>query len=186
MLHAFVPVVLAQRVTGAKRSAVGAACAGRSARRRPGPADAPSSRPIRVLASQPYWWFHRFGVERSRAETLRRVARLDHHLEAASELPWADARRRLLAVAGVGPWTAAVVADVALGDPDVVPVGDYHLPHVVAHALAGEARATDARMLDLLAPYGDQRGRAVRFLMAAGAWAPKFGPRCAVMPIARW
>jgi 3-methyladenine DNA glycosylase/8-oxoguanine DNA glycosylase len=186
VLHALVPAVLTQRVTGGEaiRSWIGLCRALAEAAPGPRPLVLPPD-PAR-LADQPYWWFHRFGVERSRAETIRRVARLGRHLEAMCELSWADARRRLLAVAGIGPWTAAVVADVALGDPDAVPIGDYHLPHVVAHALAGEPRATDARMLELLAPYGDQRGRAVRYLIAAGARAPKFGPRRAVMPIARW
>jgi 3-methyladenine DNA glycosylase/8-oxoguanine DNA glycosylase len=186
VLHALVPAVLTQRVTsGEAIRSWGGVC------RALGEA-APGPRPLVLppdparLAVQPYWWFHRFGVERSRAETIRRAARLARHLEAAAELSWSDARRRLLAVAGVGPWTAAVVAGVALGDPDAVPVGDYHLPHIVAHALAGEARASDARMLELLAPYGDQRGRALRYLLAAGARAPKFGPRRALLPIARW
>jgi len=186
VLHVLVPAVLAQRVTGGEaiRSWIGLCRAIGEAAPGPRPLVLPPD-PAR-LANQPYWWFHRFGVERSRAETVRRVARLGRHLEATAELSWTDARRRLLAVAGIGPWTAAVVADAALGDPDAVPIGDYHLPHVVAHALAGEPRATDARMLELLAPYGGQRGRAVRYLMAAGARAPKFGPRRAVMPIARW
>jgi 3-methyladenine DNA glycosylase/8-oxoguanine DNA glycosylase len=186
VLHALMPTVLAQRVTGGEaiRSWIGLCRAvGEAA---PGPRALVLPPDPARLANQPYWWFHRFGVERSRAETIRRVARLARYLEASSELSWADARRRLLGVAGIGAWTAAMVADVALGDPDAVPVGDYHLPHVVAHALAGEARATDARMLELLTPYGDQRGRALRFLMAAGARAPKFGPRRAIMPIARW
>jgi 3-methyladenine DNA glycosylase/8-oxoguanine DNA glycosylase len=186
VLHALVPAVLAQRVTGGEaiRSWIGLCRALGEAAPGPRPLLLPPD-PTR-LANEPYWWFHRFGVERSRAETIRRVARLSRHLEATAELSLSDARRRLLAVSGIGAWTAAVVADVALGDPDAVPIGDYHLPHVVAHALAGEARATDERMLELLAPYGDQRGRAVRYLLAAGARAPKFGPRRAVMPIARW
>jgi 3-methyladenine DNA glycosylase/8-oxoguanine DNA glycosylase len=88
-------------------------------------------------------------------------------------------------VEGVGPWTAALVAGEALGDPDAVPLGDYHLPHTVAWALAGEPRASDERMLDLLEPYRGQRDRVVRLLLAAGAHAPRFGPRRAIEPIAR-
>jgi 3-methyladenine DNA glycosylase/8-oxoguanine DNA glycosylase len=186
VLHALVPAVLTQRVTSGEaiRSWSGLCRALGEAAPGPRPLLLPPD-PAR-LAQQPYWWFHRFGVERSRAETIRRVSRLGRHLEATAELSWSDARRRLLAVTGIGAWTAAVVADVALGDPDAVATGDYHLPHAVAHALVGEPRATDERMLELLAPYGDQRGRAVRYLMAGGARAPKFGPRRAVMPIARW
>ena len=56
-----------------------------------------------------------------------------------------------------------------------MPVGDYHLPNTVAWALAGEARADDDRMLELLAPFAGQRGRVVRLLKAGGISAPKFG-----------
>src|SRR4029453_406544 len=45
------------------------------------------------------------------------------------------------------------------GDPDAVPVGDFHLPHLVAGALAGEPRGTDERMLEPLAPFAGHRRR---------------------------
>jgi AraC family transcriptional regulator of adaptative response / DNA-3-methyladenine glycosylase II len=38
-----------------------------------------------------------------------------------------DARRRLLALPGIGPWTAEYVAMRALGDPDAFPAGDLVL-----------------------------------------------------------
>ncbi|HLU44506.1 MAG TPA: DNA-3-methyladenine glycosylase 2 family protein, partial [Natronosporangium sp.] len=47
----------------------------------------------------------------------------------------------------------------------------------VAWALAGEPRATDARMLELLAPFAPHRGRVCLLLTTAGYAAPKFGPR---------
>ena len=55
----------------------------------------------------------------------------------------------------------------ALGDPDAVPVGDLHLPSTVANALAGEPRADDTRMLELLEPYRGHRFRLIRLLLAA-------------------
>ena len=55
-----------------------------------------------------------------------------------------------------------------MGDPDAVAVGDYHLKNVVGYALAGEARATDERMLELLTPYAGQRGRVIRALLRHG------------------
>ncbi len=78
---------------------------------------------------------------------------------------------------GVGEWTAAEVARLALGDADAVSIGDYHLPNVVAWALAREPRGTDARMLELLEPYVGQRARVQRLLEAGGIVAPKYGPR---------
>jgi len=89
----------------------------------------------------------------------------------------ADAQRRLTALPGMGAWTAAEIAVVALGDADAVSVGDYHLPHLVSWALAGEPRGTDERMLELLEPYAGQRGRVIRLLMTGGRGAPRYGPR---------
>ena len=88
-----------------------------------------------------------------------------------------DAYRRLQAIQGIGPWTAAEVARVALGDPDAVSVGDFHLKNVVTFALTGEARGTDERMLELLEPYRPQRARAVRLIEMCAPSPPKFGPR---------
>jgi 3-methyladenine DNA glycosylase/8-oxoguanine DNA glycosylase len=78
---------------------------------------------------------------------------------------------------GIGPWTAAEVVRLALGDPDAVSVGDFHLPNLVSWLLAGEPRGTDERMLELLAPYAGHRGRVQLLLEASGAHAPRYGPR---------
>ena len=89
----------------------------------------------------------------------------------------AAARRRMEALPGIGAWTSAEVAHRALGDVDAVSVGDYHLPHLVSWALAGEARGNDDRMLELLEPYRGQRGRVQVLLEASGITAPRFGPK---------
>src|ERR1700680_286224 len=96
----------------------------------------------------------------------------------------AGAYRRLQAFAGVGAWTAAKVALVALGDADAVPVGDYHLPHMVGYAFEGKARWTEERVLELLEPYRGHRARVLRLLMLAGISAPRFGPKVALRDIA--
>jgi 3-methyladenine DNA glycosylase/8-oxoguanine DNA glycosylase len=140
--------------------------------------------PETVRAST-YVAFHRYGVERRRAETVRRAAHHAARLEEAADLPLDEARLRLRALPGMGHWTAAEVAQVALGDPDAVSVGDYHLPHVVSWALAGERRGTDERMLELLEPYRGHRARVLRLLMAAGLGPPRRGPRLPLHDIAR-
>jgi hypothetical protein len=76
-----------------------------------------------------------------------------------------------------GPWTQALVRAEALGDPDSVAVGDFHLKNVVATSLARRPRGTDDEMLELLAPYAGQRGRVLSWLSLEGVRAPKFGPR---------
>jgi 3-methyladenine DNA glycosylase/8-oxoguanine DNA glycosylase len=95
-----------------------------------------------------------------------------------------ELRRRLETVPGVGVWTSAEVAIVALGDADAVSVGDFHLPHAVTWALAGEPRGDDARMLELLAPFAGHRGRVARLIEAGGMTAPRFGPRTPLRRIA--
>ena len=84
--------------------------------------------------------------------------------------------RRLQHIRGIGPWTAAMVTAVAMGDADAVPVGDFHIPNTVAWTLAGEPRATDDRMLELLEPFRGHRWRVIRLAKGAGG-APKYGPK---------
>ena len=130
-----------------------------------------------TYAAMPYWRFHRFGVERRRADIVVRAARSAKRLEETAAMDMDAAYRRLRAFPGVGPWTAAKVAMVALGDADAVPVGDYHLPHSIGYALEGTVRSTDERMLELLEPYRGHRARVIRLITSAGIGAPRFGPR---------
>jgi 3-methyladenine DNA glycosylase/8-oxoguanine DNA glycosylase len=184
VLEAAVPTILEQKVIGLQA---------RHAYRRlllelgepaPGPL------PIRVppapatLAATPYWAFHKWGVEQRRAQVIISAAGHARRLEEAVAMAPADAFRRLTALPGMGPWTAAEIAVVALGDPDAVSVGDYHLPHLVSWALAGEPRGSDERMLELLEPYRGHRARVVQLLELAGISAPRRGPRLALSRIA--
>jgi 3-methyladenine DNA glycosylase/8-oxoguanine DNA glycosylase len=140
--------------------------------------------PSRV-AELPYFRFHPWGVERRRAEVVRAVCARAASLETLAEMPFDDARHRLEAMPGVGPWTSAEVMRLSLGDPDAVSVGDYHLPNIVSWALAREPRGTDERMLELLEPYRGQRGRVQRLLEASQISPPAFGPRMEARSIDR-
>ncbi len=177
VFEALVPVVIEQKVIGLEARRAYRALLRRFSEPAPGPLPLllPPS-PERVAAT-PYWDFHPLGIERRRAETLIRCARVARRLEEAADMPAAAARARLLAVHGVGPWSAGHVGLTAFGDADAVPLGDYHLPHIVSWRLAGEARGSDERMLELLEPYAGQRGRVVTLLLAAGGAAPRRGPR---------
>ncbi len=138
-----------------------------------------------VLAAQPYYGFHRLGIEMRRARVISSCAARAGRLEGAAAMPAGEALRRLTSFAGIGRWTAAEVAVVALGDPDAVSVGDFHLPHAVGWLLAGEPRGDDARMLELLEPFAGHRGRVLRLISAAGGQAPRFGPRQPLRSIRR-
>ncbi|HSG79995.1 MAG TPA: DNA-3-methyladenine glycosylase 2 family protein [Acidimicrobiia bacterium] len=181
-----VRTVLEQKVTGRESKQAWRRLVRKTSEPAPGPrGDLLLPPDPAVLAAMAYHRFHPFGVERRRAETIIRVARHARRLEETASMPLPDAYRRLQAIHGIGPWTAALVAGAALGDADAVPVGDYHLPNTVAWALAGEARADDDRMLELLEPFAGQRGRVVRLLKAGGISAPKFGPRHEIRSIER-
>ena len=87
------------------------------------------------------------------------------------------AHDRLRSIPGIGEWSIAEAALVALGDPDAVSVGDYHLKNHVAFALRGRPRGDDAEMLEVLEPFRGQRGRVCRLIVLAGPGAPRYGPR---------
>ncbi|CAN5742170.1 DNA-3-methyladenine glycosylase [soil metagenome] len=177
--EALVSSVLEQRVTTFEARRAQGQMAARWGEDAPGPADLLLPPDPEILAGLAYYDLHVFGVERKRAETLRRVAAQARSHDALTALPPAEAHQRLTRFAGVGAWTAAEVALVALGDADAVPVGDAHLPADVTHVLAGEAVDDDEAMLEALAPFAGHRGRVIRLLTAAGLHAPRRGPRYA-------
>ncbi|MBX6356685.1 MAG: DNA-3-methyladenine glycosylase 2 family protein [Micromonosporaceae bacterium] len=177
--------ILEQKVTGKEAYRAYAATVRRFGEPAPGPLARLWTPPDpAVLAAVPYWVFHPFGVEQRRAETLRRAAAEAGRLQRCADA--AEATRRLTAIPGIGPWTAAEVVRVVYGDPDAVSVGDYHIPNMVAWALAGEVRGTDERMLELLEPFRGHRGRVCVLLEMAGFAAPRFGPRMPLRSFARF
>jgi 3-methyladenine DNA glycosylase/8-oxoguanine DNA glycosylase len=118
------------------------------------------------MARTSYEVFHRFGIERRRADLIRHLGVVARRLEETVSLPFEAAYRRFRSIPGVGPWTSARIGMIALGDADAVAVGDLHLPHLVSWALAGERRGSDERMLELLEPYRGHRARVIRLLLA--------------------
>jgi 3-methyladenine DNA glycosylase/8-oxoguanine DNA glycosylase len=177
VFEALVPAVLEQKVTTVEAKAGYRALVQALGEPAPGPVRLKLPPSAQVLARTPYWAFHRFGVERRRAVVIIEAARSANRLEEITTMDLPSAYRRLEAFPGVGPWTAAKVALIALGDPDAVPVGDYHLPHTVGYVLEGTPRSSDERMLELLDPYRGHRGRVIRLLTLSGIGAPRFGPR---------
>ena len=184
VFEALLPTVLEQKVPSVEAYASYARLV--RALGEPAPGDAglllPPA-PRRLLAT-PYWAVHRFGIERRRFAVIQAAAARARRLETTADMDPADARRLLTMLPGIGPWTAAEVSVVAYGDRDAVSLGDYHLPHQVAWALAGEARGSETRMLELLEPYRGHRARVIRLLTLGGIQAPRFGPRMRLRRIA--
>lgn len=143
----------------------------------PGPGGlrlSPTARTIRAVGPQR---LQDAGVRRQQAFTLVEVARAARALQRAADLPTDDAASLLQRVSGIGPWTSGMVLGLRLARPEPVPFGDLHLPHQVAYALAGEERGSDARMLELLAPFPGQGFRVIQLIYAASIQAPRRAPR---------
>ncbi len=184
--EAIVPVILGQVVTRTEA---------RRAERRlietygepaPGPEPMKLQPSPDVLGRLKYEDFHPLGIGRNKARIIIGVSRRASRLEEITALSSEAAETRLRSLPGIGPWSSALVVSEALGDLDAVPVGDYHLPNTVAWALAGEARASDRRMLELLEPYRPQRYRAALMLKLSGIGAPRYGPRTGVRSFATY
>jgi 3-methyladenine DNA glycosylase/8-oxoguanine DNA glycosylase len=187
VLESLVPAVLEQRVTGGEAWRAWRALVRRHGEPAPGSAGfglhvMPSAE---QLLRVPSWDWHHFGVDPQRARSIRAVATVADRLEECAAIAPADgteadfqrAAARLRVVPGVGPWTAAETTLRALGDPDAVSVGDFHLKNIVGYALTGASRTDDATMVELLEPWRGQRARVIRLIELSGARPPKFGPR---------
>ena len=187
LYHELLPTIVEQRITGLEAHRQWRRLCAELGEPAPGPFTGLLLPPApERLVGRPAWWFHPLGIERKRATALVEIARHPARLWEWADLPPHVAAGKLRRLPGVGAWTVGTVLGTAMGDPDAVAVGDYHLKNVVGYALAGEARATDERMLELLTPYSGQRGRVIRALLRHGHRAPKFGPRQRILPMSRW
>jgi 3-methyladenine DNA glycosylase/8-oxoguanine DNA glycosylase len=181
VMESLVPSVLEQKVTGKEARSAWRWLLRRYAEPAPGPA--PQAMrvppPPDVWRRIPSWDWHRAGVDPRRAQTVIRAAQVAGRLEEAVGMAPEDASARLRAVPGVGVWTAAEIAQRALGDADAVSFGDYHLPSFVGWALLGRP-VDDDDMAALLEPYRPHRYRAIRLLECSGFSMPRFGPRMTI------
>ena len=172
-----IPAICEQKVTGADARRAYRLLTSETSESAPGPGQLMLPPDPARLAELPSFAYHRCGLERRRADVIRGVCARAGRIDALAAAPLDEAKAALLRLPGIGPWTVAEVARLALGDPDAVSVGDFHLPNLVAWLLAGEPRGTDERMLELLAPYAGHRGHVQLLLEVSGMHAPRYGPK---------
>ena len=181
VFEALVPAVLEQKVVGREAHRAWRYLLGKFGAAAPGPA--PDGMRVfpspRTWARIPSWDWHRAGVEGVRARTIITAAAVAARLEQALEEDPVEADRRLKSLPGIGVWTSAEIRQRAMGDPDAVSVGDYHLPNAVGWTLARRTTDDDG-MLELLAPYAGHRYRVTRLIELGGSRPPRRGPR---MPV---
>jgi 3-methyladenine DNA glycosylase/8-oxoguanine DNA glycosylase len=187
VMDSLVPAVLEQKVTGTQAHRGWRGLLHKYGRPAPGPRQDLRVPPDAATILQiPGWVWHRMDVGPKRMRTLRAAATVADRLEEAAGMEPASARRRLRAVPGIGPWTAAETVQRVTGDPDAVSVGDFHIPSLVVHFFTGRARGTDEEMLELLHPWTGYRQWIVRLIELAGVGKPKFGPRYAPQDMRRF
>lgn len=177
VFEALTVIVLQQLVTWEEATATWRRVCVDLGERAPGPGAlrlSPTAKTMRAVGPQR---LQDAGVRRQQAFTLVELARSARILQRAAHLPTEEAGSLLRRMPGIGPWTSAMVLGLRLGRPDPVPLGDLHLPHQVAYALAGEERGSDARLQELLAQFPGQGFRVIQLIYAASIQAPRRAPR---------
>jgi 3-methyladenine DNA glycosylase/8-oxoguanine DNA glycosylase len=180
VMEALVPAVLEQKVIGLDATAAWRRLLNRYGEAAPGPG--PAELRVPPTAAQwldiPSWGWHEAGVDQRRAKAVRVCAAYADKLEAAASPDDPGALYRLLlALPGIGPWTAAQVGHRALGDADALPIGDYHLAAITGWALIGEALA-ESDVEAFYEPWRPHRYRVIRLIeLSPGPRPPRRGPR---------
>ena len=181
VLESLIPSIIEQKVTGQEAFGSYRTLIHRYGERAPGEGGA---RGLWVAPSAttwtrvPSWEWLKAGVDPARSAAAVRAAGAAGRLEQCVDLAPDDAHRRLRAIPGIGAWTAAEVRHTALGDPDAVSFGDYHVAKDIGWALTG-FEVDDDGLAELLEPYAGHRYRVQRLLELAGAMRPRRGPRMA-------
>jgi len=128
------------------------------------------------LAAIPSHEFHQLGIERRRADTLRRAARTTIDLHQLVDRPPLEATDLLETIPGIGPWTTSTISVVTWGQPDSVIVGDGGIPSLVSWMLTKQRTSTDQQMLAVLEPFRPHRYRVVQLAFASGQRPPRRRP----------
>ena len=110
------------------------------------------------------------GLSRAKQKTLTALAAavmcggLD--LEGVCTLPVAEAQATLVALPGIGPWTAEVFLMFCAGHPDIFPAGDVALQHVAGQIVGHDKRPDEKACRIIAERWQPLRSVAARVLYA--------------------
>ncbi|MDH7799703.1 MULTISPECIES: DNA-3-methyladenine glycosylase 2 family protein [unclassified Beijerinckia] len=82
------------------------------------------------------------------------------------DLPAEEAHARLIALKGIGPWTADIYLLFCIGHPDILPVGDLALQEAAKLALGLKKRPDQKKLAHVGQRWRPWRGVAARLLWA--------------------
>lgn len=113
--------------------------------------------------------FREAGLSRPKQRTLLAVAQaatdgLD--LDGLCRLDAQEAMAAMIAIPGIGPWTAEVYLLFAAGHPDIFPARDVALQSAVGHALGIDPRPGEKALIRLAESWAPWRGVASRLFWA--------------------
>ena len=124
--------------------------------------------PAEIIADDPEELRAAAGLSRAKVGFLRSLA--EHvisgelELERLDELPDEEVIAELVAVKGLGTWTAQMFLMFHLGRPDVLPVGDLGIRRAVERAYALDALPQAAAIERIAEPWRPHRTLACRYL----------------------
>jgi DNA-3-methyladenine glycosylase II len=124
--------------------------------------------PAEVLADDPEELRAAAGLSRAKVSYLRSLA--EHVLDGSLELERLDTlsdeqvTAELVAVRGLGPWSADMFLMFQLGRPDVLPVGDLGIRKAIMTRYGLESLPDAPGMVALAEPWRPYRTLACRFL----------------------
>ena len=124
--------------------------------------------PEQLLADDPDELRTAAGLSRAKTASLRSLA--EHvidgrlRLDALEELPDEEVIAELVAVKGIGEWTAHMYLMFTLNRPDVLPTGDQGIKNAVMTAYGLDAVPTPDAMTEIAEPWRPHRTRACLYL----------------------
>jgi len=124
--------------------------------------------PEELLADDPEEMRAAAGLSRAKVASLRSLA--EHvlagelKLDALDKLPDEEVIRELVAVKGIGEWTAHMFLMFTLNRPDVLPTGDQGIKNAVMTAYGLDAVPAPDAMTEIAEPWRPHRTRACLYL----------------------
>ena len=104
------------------------------------------------------------GLSRPKVKYARALAQSGLEFDALSLLTDEEAIKALVALPGIGIWTAEIYLLFSLGRPDVLPAGDLALQIAASKLFGIEARMSERDLRALAAGWAPWRGVAARLL----------------------
>lgn len=157
---ALVRAIVGQQLSTKAARSIYARLAGRFGDRAPTPEE--------ILADDPEELRAAAGLSRAKVSYLRSLAEhaISGELELTrlDELPDEEVTAELVAVKGLGVWTAHMFLMFQLRRPDVLPVGDLGIRRAVERAYGLPALPTPAELTEIAEPWRPHRTLACRYL----------------------